>query len=939
MSRALVACALLLCAPVLAATYFATARNIECTDGTARLARSWQSLLAQNFDVLPPGWELKNYESNLTIETRAPAHGGAGALWLTYTKERDTAWELIAPPVPVDGLSTVRLRLWLRNNRGLTSTNPHKDSYFSCVEFRTADGAVAGRLPINWGGLNEEWHEVQATGAVPEGAATAVLRMGWDGPDLSAGEYVAIDDLQLLGQGQQPAFERDGEWTSGPLALAGPGSVAVAWQADAPAPTTVRVRLEAQGKDTEAWRPVGGALTRSGQKVVLLAEVQRLRYVVGLNTAAPALSPTLRSLTLTAGTQIVRQDQFVGVDTAAPQLADYGPTRVATPPEALHFRVRDDGLGVAPASVRMWLDGAPVACAAAGDGSHSYRPPQPLGPPALGPGFTGWRTGNHGNALVITHVEGRAEGGTAIRVTRPAGPTDTAFALGSPQIGVVGGGAYTLSFWYRSSLDLSQVGGYNGGVRWLDAAGTPVGEPVPIAYGPASGAWREVRQQLQAPAGAAAAVVTLGWDNPNLSDKQFVEFADPALNGPRPTTNPGPNLHQVRVVATDFAGNRLDQTWFLLVKELPAQGRVTIRDDGVTLIDGGPFFPIGIYSISKRPANNNSYDDAFKELGAAGFNLAHTYASARNTDFAEFYAAAARHGMKLWVSPETGNNSPDAAGAVQTVARECNEPALLAWYLADDTSGHIGPDELRGVHQAVMEADPYHITVQADGLSRVNDDRYVKYVNSTTGFLPEIYPIRQKTDNHVADVIRSMKNVQAGWQAAGRVTPVWAIIQDFEGWGWERFPTNAEERCMVYLALIHGAQGMTWYTYAYRDDKHGAPWDPQIWAYLKGIATELSSLRDFFTARAPQEQPQGNVVAGPEKGDLDYPSLNLRLMASGEKRVLLAANSAETALKVRLKLPGLKDEAEVLFEGRKVTVKGGEVEDDFAPLAVHVYRW
>lgn len=144
---------------------------------------------------------------------------------------------------------------------------------------------------------------------------------------------------------------------------------------------------------------------------------------------------------------------------------------------------------------------------------------------------------------------------------------------------------------------------------------------------------------------------------------------------------------------------------------------------------------------------------------------------------------------------------------------------------------------------------------------------------------------------------------------------------------------------MVYLALIHGAQGMTWYTYAYRDDKHGAPWDPQIWAYLKGIATELSSLSDFFTAPAPREQVAGQVLAGPDRGDLDYPSLNLRLMTSGGKRVLLAANSAEAPLTAQLKLPGLQGEAEVLFENRKVPAKSGVVTDEFAPLAVHVYRW
>jgi len=939
MTRSLAACALLLAAPLCAATYFVSARNIECPDGQVRLARAWTVLLQQDFNTMPQAWELKNYENNLQIGVGDRSHSGAGALWLTYARERDTAWELIAPPVPLGDATTASLRFWLRNNRGLTNTHPHKDSYFSCVEFRQDDGTVVGRLPISWGKLNEDWHEVIATGEVPQGATVAVLRMGWDGPDISAGQYVAIDDLRLLTQGKQPAFEREGEWVSGPLAIAGPTNVTVDWQATAPAQTSVRVRVEGQANETDAWRALGVTLAQSGQKIAVPADVRRVRTVVGLSTAAAALSPTFRSLTLTAGKQVVRQDSFQGVDDAAPVLADYGPTRVAEPPPALHFRLQDEGLGVAPPSVRMWLDGVSVACAAQADGSYSHAPPQPLAPPSLGPGFTGWRTGNHANALVITRVEGRPDGGPALHLTRPAGPTDTAFALASPPVGVVPGADYTLSFWYRSDLDLTHVSGYNGGVRWLDAEGNPIGDALPIPYGPASADWREVRLPLKAPAGATAAVITLGWDNPNLANGQFVEFADPMLDGPRPAANPGPNLHQVRVVAEDDAGNRLDRTWFLLVKAPLTQGVVTVRDDGVTLLDGQPFFPIGIYSVSKRPANNNSYDDAFKELRGAGFNLAHTYASARNADFAEFYAAAARHGMKLWVSPETGNNSPDAAGAVLTVARECLEPALLAWYLADDTSGHIGPDELRGVHQAIMEVDPYHMTVQADGIGGVNDDRYIKYLNSTTGFLPEIYPIRQKEGNHVADVIRSMANVRAAWEAAGRVTPVWAIIQDFEGWGWQRFPTDAEERCMVYLALIHGAQGMTWYTYAYRDDKHGAPWDPQKWACLKAIATELSSLSDILTARAAKEQPQAEIVTGPEKGDLDYPSLNLRLMHSGNQWVLLAANSAEAALQVRLKLPGLKDKAEVLFERRTLTAKDGQLEDEFAPLAVHVYRW
>ena len=101
--------------------------------------------------------------------------------------------------------------------------------------------------------------------------------------------------------------------------------------------------------------------------------------------------------------------------------------------------------------------------------------------------------------------------------------------------------------------------------------------------------------------------------------------------------------------------------------------------------------------------------------------------------------------MKLYVVRGTGTNSPDAYGALTTVVKECSEPALLAWYLGDDTSSWIGPSELHRVHQAVRDVDPYLITTQADECSKLNDQRYARFVNSTTGFLAELCPIRRPT--------------------------------------------------------------------------------------------------------------------------------------------------------------------------------------------------
>ena len=170
-------------------------------------------------------------------------------------------------------------------------------------------------------------------------------------------------------------------------------------------------------------------------------------------------------------------------------------------------------------------------------------------------------------------------------------------------------------------------------------------------------AWHEVRQEFTAPAGAEAGQSPSAGTARTSPTGQFVQFAEPELLGTHPDrARPARTSTRCEIAATDYAGNRMLETRYVLVKEPPTSGIVTIRDDGVTLIDGKPFFPIGIYSVSKRPANDNSFDKAFAELKAAGFNLAHTYSITRDADFAEFYEAARKHGMKLFIAPETGNN-------------------------------------------------------------------------------------------------------------------------------------------------------------------------------------------------------------------------------------------------------------------------------------------
>ena len=937
------------------ASQFCEAEGVAAVNGVVRLVRRWDRTIDESFETDLAAWQVLNYNENLTLSlSKQHPHGGAQCLSMAFRpdgKDTDTAWEMRSPPFPVAPGSRVRLRFWRRHNISLSAIHGHGKRYWSRVQWLDAKGEEAGHVPIMFGDTTEEWRLCTVEAEAPAGATQVGVRLGFDAPNLGQGEHLGLDDLVLLTRSDAAGYVASGDFTSRPMRVPAGSGRSLTWTATVPPNASLKLQVRCasdrdggHGKWSEFLGPDGPGSSFNASPAKLPDQCRSktwIQYRSLFATRSPQDTPVLEAVRIGSGDDGATDRAWTGLDDAPPVLAEYRPTRSADPRTPLVFRVADDGVGVDPRTVRMQLDGTDVAPQHRDDGSFVYTPDRPLEPSPTLLGFRGWSTRNYRRRLVIRKGKPRTQAGAeTLMVTRLAGDVDTAFAVMSPEVPVQGGAEYVLSYWVRTDLDLRHVDRRaSRGLIWYGSDGGPLGEPIPLDYGDVDVEWHQIQRRLVAPAQAEHAVVSLGWDSPNIANRHFVELADVQLLGPRPRRAHTPNLHHVRVTAADWAGNQMERDWYILIKEPPQQGIVTVRDDGVTLIDGEPFFPIGIYSVSKRESNGHSFDRALGELRAAGFNTAHTYMTGRSADFTEFYAAAVKHGMKLYVAPATGTNSPDAYGALATVVKECNESALLAWYLGDDTSSWIGSTELRRVHQAARDIDPYHITTQADGCSKLNDQRYARFVNSTTGFLPELYPIRHKTGNHVASVIRGMENIQAAWRLAGRVTPVWAIIQDFEGWGWARYPTNDEERCMVYLAIIHGAQGITWYTYGYRDDKHGAPWHPDVWAYLKRIAGELASLGHVLTSRDPKQEQKAEVLEGPALGDLDYPSINLRLKRYRGAYYLLAANSSHEPVTARITAPDLGATVEVLYEDRMLASRDGRLQDVFAPLAVHVYKW
>ena len=395
-------------------------------------------------------------------------------------------------------------------------------------------------------------------------------------------------------------------------------------------------------------------------------------------------------------------------------------------------------------------------------------------------------------------------------------------------------------------------------------------------------------------------------------------------------------LHTVYVRVMDFAGNLDEKEWSFSIKKAPQ--RIVIDKDNNLIVDGEPFFPIGIYNLSPH---------IFKEAREAGFNICFKPGEPDidSLQFQKVLSAAYKYGIKIVANPCLENfkpidhiyrgffeNIPHMEKKILTslqnrISKVVYHPALLGWYTGDeivDRGAHLS--KVASVYRAIKEVDPYHPCILLPTYQRHRGELFARYTPVCDILMFDDYPIAYAPLNRISENIDRIR------RSTSDTRPLWAILQAFswEGYGGykgrdARYPTFKEERCMSYLSIVHGVKGIIYWTYSGARG-FSASDNKKFWHELKTVVKELKILSPVFLS------PDSPIMVS------SSPSLDTLVKNYQGTQYIIAVNPTQDSKEVKFIISdhNLK-EVSVVFEKRKIPVKNGIFLDKFSGFDVHIY--
>ena len=352
--------------------------------------------------------------------------------------------------------------------------------------------------------------------------------------------------------------------------------------------------------------------------------------------------------------------------------------------------------------------------------------------------------------------------------------------------------------------------------------------------------------------------------------------------------------------------------------------RVEVDRFGRTLVGGKPFFPLGFFN------GGLSQGQMLKYWKGTPFNCVMPYSMptvedldcARQNGFMALVSLKDAHYRTLHCPPEITSEQDEMAFVTNVVDRFKGHPALLAWYVNDESDvGMIG--RLTKRRRQLERLDPDHPTWGCIyQLSEASE-----YVQTADIQGSDPYPIP-------GDISRVLTDTRRIADASRGARPLWQVPQVFDWSAYhkppregERAPTEEEIRNMSWQCIAGGANGLIYYAFHTVMLMDGKDPFERRWAEWCRVAEEIRSRFPILLA-----EPSPLAVLGAPA------ELGWRAWETGDATTLLLVNSTRAALNARLRLSVRFGGADLTWGGDVSREADGTLAVALKPLAVAIVR-
>ena len=321
--------------------------------------------------------------------------------------------------------------------------------------------------------------------------------------------------------------------------------------------------------------------------------------------------------------------------------------------------------------------------------------------------------------------------------------------------------------------------------------------------------------------------------------------------------------------------------------------RVWIDEHKRTIVDGEPFFPLGMYSsvrwrraeYVKGPFNTIA---SYLPLDAVEMDFFHT------NGVKVIYSVKDMHPAMPERTPSTVTDEATASAYVHAVVDAFrSHPALLAWYVNDESTIERF-NALRMRQELLERIDPDHPTWAV--LYQYDMMRAMSPTFDILG--ADIYPVTDYPLSRVTKEARWTRDAMLG------LRPLWHVPQSFDkgvfrdnkpGAPPYRMPTVEEMRSMSWQYIAAGANGLIYYGFSTimpKKRKDGTPFSfDKAWADICIVAEEV---KRYIPVLLSVDEPP-SVTGAPE-------SWGLRVWRKDGETWILVVNAQDTAASAELTL-------------------------------------